>query len=403
MLGFDFISQALRVPTGVTVTLRDIAVTKVRDTPGWSLPFFTGDGGTMVLLSVVRVRLACVPVASNFEQSLTARPRPSALPGAQQVSLQDFPWRGEVYPGSVHSADLAFFLGPGDVDDTQSFRGYDMLQINVSRVCLSYVTSDCTDPADICQSRAVQQMLQGPDSRSQPSYAAVLAAIVVPVVATAVVVAAVAALLLLRRRKRQQEQQLPLQLRDKAPPPPPAQQQQQQQADGAAGRPPQQTQQQQQQQVLVGAWPLGRADGSVGSGGWGSGPAADRLVNLCSGATGTIEDVATGTTASGADSGSGWRLMACHNAPEYSDATPKDKISLGVLLGVGSFGRVYKGRWRGMDVAVKVLHHDSSTAAAVANEVDLVMSFKLCSPHSPCCVPKAPQHHHRLPFCDMES
>jgi predicted Ser/Thr protein kinase len=48
----------------------------------------------------------------------------------------------------------------------------------------------------------------------------------------------------------------------------------------------------------------------------------------------------------------------------------------GLLLGVGSFGRVYKGAWRGMEVAVKVLHHDSNTAAAVANEVDLVMSFK---------------------------
>jgi hypothetical protein len=96
-----------------------------------------------------------------------------------------------------------------------------------------------------------------------------------------------------------------------------------------------------------------------------------------SGATGTIEDVATGAGAGGgADGSSGWRLMACHNAPEFRDATPKDKISLGLLLGVGSFGRVYKGAWRGMEVAVKVLHHDSNTAAAVANEVDLVMSFK---------------------------
>jgi hypothetical protein len=42
LLEFDFISQALRVPTGVTVTLRNVATGRVRDTPGWSYPFFTG-------------------------------------------------------------------------------------------------------------------------------------------------------------------------------------------------------------------------------------------------------------------------------------------------------------------------------------------------------------------------
>lgn len=42
----------------------------------------------------------------------------------------------------------------------------------------------------------------------------------------------------------------------------------------------------------------------------------------------------------------------------------------------GSFGRVYKGKWRGLDVAVKVLQHSRAAAASVANEVDLMMSFQ---------------------------
>eukprot|EP00775_Hariotina_reticulata_P006811 gene6811-7027_t len=93
-----------------------------------------------------------------------------------------------------------------------------------------------------------------------------------------------------------------------------------------------------------------------------------------SGAAGSIEEVAVGGDSGG--KAAGWQLITYHTSPEFKNASPQDKIALGVLLGVGSFGRVYKGIWSGLDVAVKVLHHDSNTAAAVANEVDLVMSFR---------------------------
>lgn len=37
---------------------------------------------------------------------------------------------------------------------------------------------------------------------------------------------------------------------------------------------------------------------------------------------------------------------------------------------------ITQGTWHHMTVAVKVLQHDSTTAAVISNEVDLVMSFR---------------------------
>ncbi|WIA16603.1 hypothetical protein OEZ85_013270 [Tetradesmus obliquus] len=52
------------------------------------------------------------------------------------------------------------------------------------------------------------------------------------------------------------------------------------------------------------------------------------------------------------------------------------KAAAGELLGAGSFGRVYRGRWNGMEVAVKVIEHDTSSAVEVENEVLLMMGLQ---------------------------
>lgn len=76
---------------------------------------------------------------------------------------------------------------------------------------------------------------------------------------------------------------------------------------------------------------------------------------------------------------SGYQLHTSSEATPggYDDLTRVPQgLTLGRLLGTGSYGRVYEGWWQNQKVAVKVLVNDEFTIGRVNNEIQLSMSFR---------------------------
>ncbi|BDA40615.1 probable LIM domain-containing serine/threonine-protein ki at C-terminar half [Coccomyxa sp. Obi] len=80
----------------------------------------------------------------------------------------------------------------------------------------------------------------------------------------------------------------------------------------------------------------------------------------------------TGTRSTGGREGS---LLGIQDLLRHRSEAGLDALELGPLIGRGSFGRVYKGRWRGGTVAVKIINHDKH----VGNNFDALRESVLCS------------------------
>ncbi|WIA13933.1 hypothetical protein OEZ85_002503 [Tetradesmus obliquus] len=352
-INLEFLEGRALIAKNVTVTVRDITLGRARRSSGQGIPFFAGEGASSVLLmeNVVRLRLACAPSAADLVATLQATPR--APPGhgvtdaaSNKVDLSTFTYKGIDYPGSVRASDVSSIVSPGDVADTQAYyAGYSVQQLNTTRVCLSYVSEACVAEkgGDLCVNEAVNALLAEKAAARQGGGRSVnVAAIAAPVVVAGVLLLALLAAVLLyyKRKKRRMAAAA---------------------AESVAAA---------AKSAKEGYQPQPPPSASAGSKGLQDESNPSDIIGARGGAAGTLESLAVGSR------GGGWQLLACHTCPEFRDASPNDKIRLGVLLGAGSFGRVYKGVWRDLVVAVKVLQHDSTTAAAVANEVDLVMSFR---------------------------
>lgn len=82
-------------------------------------------------------------------------------------------------------------------------------------------------------------------------------------------------------------------------------------------------------------------------------------------------------------------MLGRHNAPPSS--IPFENLELGQLLGQGSFGRVYRGRFHGSTVAVKVptatenrlprQHHGKQTPQMLVIALCVAMLTRTCTRH----------------------
>ncbi|WIA36739.1 hypothetical protein OEZ86_008009 [Tetradesmus obliquus] len=319
--------------------------------------------GTGTMISVVRgqglgsrlehldsygLRVVCPSTQSslaiiNSTQRSAAYPAPG---GRQRAEAVDATYKGRMFSDMVHVTDISSDVPLQLVTGGHYVGGYALYRRNATRLCDHVVPDECLrrETPEACISQLTEAVLgAGPAAAAAAGGSSSRAAAIAAPVAVggALLLASATALLLWRRRRSKRlSAHLPL-------------------------RPLHSSKDDDDLTLTSGPF--------AGTGtGQGTDPqrAAAAMPGLAAAAGG-------GGGGAAAAAGSGvWELSWCRTAPSMEWAAQEDAgIELGPLLGAGSFARVFKAKWAGLDVAVKVIQHDTSTAEAVANEVQLMMQL----------------------------
>ena len=344
-LDFSFLADVALIGDGRRVLLQTMTVENTRRGAGLGVDFFAGaENSTLALVDVVRWRYVCTSPADAVKAHSSYPRAPRAAPGPQRVTLlPKVCVRRECFEGgNVHYVDFAMAVAPAMSESTAYLPGYTLVLANTTRVCSSLVPDACLLKAtrDECLVRYTDEYIASlrgggaAAAAAAQSRARAAAALGASLGGAALLAAAAAGLLVhtrRRRRRRREDEEI------------------------AA-------------KALLRFGPLeGDMVLSNQQRGWRVTHRA-RASHLAAAAAAAGHGHGSGGAGSGGGAGGG--------AGGLTDGVLSERIELGVLLGAGSFGRVYKGRWQGRDVAVKVMQHDARTASRIANEVELMMMME---------------------------
>ncbi|KAF8065521.1 STY13 [Scenedesmus sp. PABB004] len=311
---------------------------------GTLISFLRGQLGARVIHAhSPGVRLACPTTASSLAV-VNNTIRSALLPGPAgprqlAAALPEYRWRNRTYLDVFAAEDISSDVPLTLVEGNLYVGGYALQRLNATRVCEHVVSADCVRDRspEACLAELTAQLLgqaRQLGGGGGTVSGARAAAVAVPVTVASLLLAAGVAAVVRRRR-------LLAQLR----------------AHLGSG---------------------GARKGALVSAASGTATRGSSATALASSGPGSLGDGSPLPPARGRSEA--WEVHSAQTAPQlpaWATAAPGgDEIHLGECLGAGSFARVFRGRWRNADVAVKVISHDSTASEAVRREVELMLRMR---------------------------